>query len=179
MAKILLHACCGPCASACVERLREAGRDVTLFFSNANIAPEEEYLRRRDAARHLAEIVGIPFVEDTGVSHAEWLEKVAKGLEKEPEGGARCRKCFAFSLARAAAYAKEHGFESFTTSLTVSPHKRSETVFEAGREAGGASFAEENFKKRDGFKRSTVLAAEYGLYRQKYCGCEFSMRAEH
>ncbi len=159
-----------------MERLRAEGHDVVLFFSNANIAPEEEYARRRDAARRLAEIVGIPFVEDAGVSHAQWLEEVARGLEREPEGGARCRKCFAFNLARAAGYAREHGFPAFTTSLTVSPHKRSETVFEAGRAVGGAAFAEENFKKRDGFRRSLALSAEYGLYRQNYCGCEFSRR---
>lgn len=150
---------------------------MTLFFSNANIAPAEEYARRREAARRLADLTGIAFVEDTGASHAEWLETVAKGLENEPEGGARCRKCFEFSLRRAAAYAREHGFDTFTTSLTVSPHKRSQTVFEAGRAAGGDAFAEEDFKKRDGFKRSIALAAEYGLYRQSYCGCEFSRRA--
>ncbi len=176
MATILLHTCCGPCASACAERLRGAGCDVTLFFSNANIAPAEEYVRRREAARRLADLTGIAFVEDTGASHAEWLETVAKGLENEPEGGARCRKCFEFSLRRAAAYAREHGFDTFTTSLTVSPHKRSQTVFEAGRAAGGDAFAEEDFKKRDGFRRSVTLAAEYGLYRQSYCGCEFSRR---
>ena len=176
MSKILLHICCGPCASACIERLREEGFDVTLFFSNANIAPQEEYEHRRETAKRLAEFTDTPFIEDAGASHAEWLEKVAKGFENEPEGGARCRRCFAFNLARAAAYAKAHGFEKFTTSLTVSPHKRSETVFEAGREVGGGAFAEENFKKRDGFRRSLELSAQYGLYRQNYCGCEFSHR---
>lgn len=177
MDKILLHTCCGPCASACIERLREEGFDVTLFFSNANIAPQEEYARRRDTARHLAELTGAGFVEDEEASHNEWLETVAKGFEGEPEGGTRCRRCFEFNLARAAAYAKGHGFGKFTTSLTVSPHKRSATVFEAGREAGGEAFAEMDFKKRDGFRRSVALAAEYGLYRQSYCGCEYSMRA--
>ena len=176
MSKILLHICCGPCASACIERLREEGFDVTLFFSNANIAPQEEYEHRRETAKRLAELTDTPFVEDAGASHAEWLEKVAKGFENEPEGGARCRRCFAFNLARAAAYAEAHGFEKFTTSLTVSPHKRSETVFEAGREVGGGAFAAENFKKRDGFRRSLELSAQYGLYRQNYCGCEFSRR---
>ena len=176
MSKILLHICCGPCASACVERLRGEGHDVTLFFSNANIAPKEEYARRLEAAGQLADAVGAPLVEDAGVTHDDWLEQVARGFEAAPEGGSRCRRCFAFNLARAAAYAEAHGFEKFTTSLTVSPHKRSETVFEAGREVGGGAFAEENFKKRDGFRRSLELSAQYGLYRQNYCGCEFSRR---
>lgn len=132
---ILLHTCCGPCASACVERLREEGRNPTLFFSNANIAPREEYEKRLATARQLAEAVGVELVEDAGASHDEWLETVARGYEDAPEGGERCRRCFAFSLSRAAAYAAEHGYPAFTTSLTVSPHKRSATVFEAGREA--------------------------------------------
>ena len=93
MSKILLHICCGPCASACIERLREEGFDVTLFFSNANIAPREEYEHRCDTARRLAELTDTPFVEDADASHAEWLEKVAKGFENEPEGGARCERC--------------------------------------------------------------------------------------
>ena len=177
MAKVLLHICCGPCASACVERLRGEGHDVTLFFSNANIAPKEEYARRLEAAGQLADAVGAPLVEDAGVTHDDWLEQVARGFEAAPEGGSRCRRCFAFNLARAARHAAENGFDAFTTSLTVSPHKRSATVFEAGREAGGDRFMEEDFKKRDGFRRSIELAKLYGLYRQDYCGCEFSRRA--
>lgn len=173
---LLLHVCCGPCSTACVERLRAGGCEPTLFFSNANIAPREEYERRRDTAAKFAEKAGLKFVEDVEASHDEWLEKVAHGYENEPEGGARCRRCFAFNLARAAAYARANGFGSFTTSLTVSPHKRSALVFEAGHEAGGEAFAEIDFKKRDGFKRSIELSAELGLYRQSYCGCEFSMR---
>lgn len=178
---ILLHACCGPCASACVERLRREGRRPTIFFSNANIAPDVEYARRLDSARKLADAMGVEFVEDDGVTHGEWLEKVAKGYESEPEGGERCRRCFAFNLARAAAFASANGFDEFTTSLTVSPHKRSATVFEAGRaaaagEGGAAAFAEFDFKKADGFLRSIALAREFGLYRQTWCGCEFSRR---
>ncbi|MBR0055716.1 MAG: epoxyqueuosine reductase QueH, partial [Kiritimatiellae bacterium] len=173
---ILLHTCCGPCASACAERLKGEGRRPTLFFSNANIAPEEEYARRREAARRLAEVFGLDFIEDTGASHKDWLASVARGLEDAPEGGERCCRCFEFSLSRAAAFAAAQGFPEFTTSLTVSPHKRSATVFDAGRAAAasaqGAAFAEYDFKKHDGFRRSVALARELGLYRQDYCGCE-------
>lgn len=174
--KTLLHVCCGPCASACIERLRGDGREPVMFFSNANIAPREEYARRLESARALADAMGAEFVEDTGADHAEWLEKAARGFEDAPEGGERCRRCFEFSLSRAARFAASHGFGSFTTSLTVSPHKRSATVFEAGRAAGGDSFAEYDFKKRGGFLRSIELARQFGLYRQDYCGCEFSRR---
>lgn len=185
--KLLLHTCCGPCASACVDRVREDGLEPVLFFSNANIVPREEYLKRLDAAKRLAAAEGVELVEDAEADHAEWLEKVAKGFENEPEGGARCRRCFAFSLSRAAAYAAANGYASFATSLTVSPHKRSATVFEAGREAAAnvqpvgaplqaARFAGYDFKKRDGYKRSVEKAKALGLYRQDYCGCEFSRR---
>ena len=177
MARLLLHICCGPCATACVERLREEGHDVTLFFSNANIAPETECERRLETARKFADAAGVPLVADEGASHDDWLREVASGFEAEPEGGRRCRRCFEFNLRRAAAYARANDFDAFTTSLTVSPHKRSETVFEAGRAADAALFREENFKKRDGFKRSLALSAELGLYRQNYCGCEFSLRS--
>lgn len=174
--KVLLHICCGPCASACLERLRSEGHEVSLFFSNANIAPEEEKGRRLAAAVKLAAATDCELVADTSVTHEEWLGKVAAGYETSPEGGDRCRRCFEFNLRRAAAYAEENGFDAFTTSLTVSPHKRSETVFEAGRAAGGEKFMEANFKKKDGFRRSLELSASYELYRQSYCGCEFSMR---
>lgn len=174
--KILLHMCCGPCASACLERLRGEGHDVNLFFSNANIAPEEEYQKRLETAKKLADSTDCKIVEDKGVTHAEWLRNVANGFEQCKEGGDRCRRCFEFNLRRAAAYASENGYDAFTTSLTVSPHKRSETVFEAGKSAGGDKFLEENFKKKDGFKRSLELSAQFGLYRQSYCGCEFSLR---
>jgi len=173
--KILLHTCCGPCASACIERLRAEGLEPVVFYSNANIAPDEEYRHRRDEARRLADIMGVEFVEDTGAAHSEWREKVAKGFEGAPEGGDRCRRCFEFNLTRAAGQAASLGI-GFTTSLTVSPHKRSATVFEAGRAAGGDAFKPYDFKKRDGFRRSVALAKEFGLYRQDYCGCEFSRR---
>lgn len=168
--KVLLHACCGPCASACVPRLGEEGHEVTLFFSNCNIDTAEEFARRREAAERLAGHDGVGFVADD-YDHAAWLREVAAGFEDAPEKGARCARCFRFSLARTAAYAAAHGFDAFTTSLTVSPHKVSRTVFAASEDG---RFLREDFKKREGFKVSVRRSAELGLYRQSYCGCEFS-----
>ena len=176
--RVLLHACCGPCASACVPRLAGAGHDVTMFYSNSNIDTAEEFERRRESAARLAAADGVPLVADA-YDHAEWLRDVAAGHERDPEKGARCARCFAFSLARTAKYAVEHGFDAFASSLTVSPHKVSAMVFAAGdgaaRDAGGgAEFLHEDFKKKEGFKLSVRRAADLGLYRQSYCGCEFS-----
>ena len=187
--KVALHVCCGPCASACVSALRDLGNEVVLFFSNSNIDTEEEFERRLANAQKLAEAEGVEIVADA-YDHADWLEKVAKGLEDAPEKGARCAKCFRYNLARTAAWAAAHGCEAFTTSLTVSPHKVSRMVFEAGADAawtvsakdcgGSAAAAPEflpvDFKKKDGFLRSLRRAAELALYRQSYCGCEFSRR---
>ena len=168
---VLLHVCCGPCAGHAVETL-QADYDVTGFFSNSNIAPRTEYDRRLAAARTLAEAMDIELAEDT-YDHAAWLARVT-GLEAEPEGGRRCEVCFRFSLERAASYAREHGFDLFTTTLTVSPHKRSATLFAVGRPLG--PFHAIDFKKRDGFRRSMELAKTLNLYRQHDCGCEFSRR---
>ncbi len=171
---ILLHCCCAPCAVGCVERLLAEGRRVTLFFSNCNIAPVTEYERRLEAVRQLAAIYHLPLIEDV-YDHAAWREAV-RGLEKEPEKGARCPLCFGFSLARAAAAAEAHGIGGFTTSLTISPYKNSRVIFSVGRRFAG--FEEYDFKKRDGTRRSAELTRQYGFYRQNYCGCEFSFRAE-
>ena len=187
--KVLLHTCCGPCASACVPALRDLGNEVALFFSNSNIDTEAEFEKRLTNARKLAEADGVELVADS-YDHEDWLEKVAKGFEDAPEKGARCARCFRYSLARTAAWAVERGYEAFTTSLTVSPHKVSPMVFEAGADAawgvsakdcGGSAtaapkFLPVDFKKKDGFLRSLRRAAELGLYRQSYCGCEFSRR---
>ncbi len=169
---ILLHCCCAPCASSCIERLQNAGREVILFFSNSNISPYEEYEKRLDAMRRLAEICRVRLIED-GYMHDAW-RTAATGYESEPERGRRCVLCFNFSLGRTAAMAEKLGGIPFTTSLTVSPHKNSELIFQTGRHYSG--FEEHNFKKQDGFKRSRELTGQYGLYSQNYCGCEFSMR---
>ena len=173
---VLLHTCCGPCASACVPRLRDDGHAVTLFFSNSNIDTAAEFDRRRAAAETLAAAEGVPLVVDA-YDHAAWRREVAAGLEDAPERGARCAKCFRFSLARAAAYAAAHGFDAVTTSLTVSPHKVSSAVFAQG-DAVAANFLHCDFKKKEGFKLSVRRAAELGLYRQSYCGCEFSRKGK-
>ena len=171
---ILLHCCCAVCASSCIERLTRENRRVTLFFSNSNIAPREEYDRRLDAMRKLAGITGLELIVDD-YRHDAWREAVA-GLENEPERGRRCPECFRFSLTRTAERARELGIAHFTTSLTVSPLKDSRTIFAVG--SAFAGFEAIDFKKRDGYLRSGILAREYGLYRQKYCGCEFSFRPE-
>lgn len=177
--KVALHTCCGPCASACVPRLKEGGHDVTMLFANSNIDTADEFERRRREAERLAEADGVPFVA-LKYDHGDWLEKVAAGHESDPEKGARCERCFRYNLAKAAEFAAERGLDAFTTSLTVSPHKVSKMVFAAGERAagehGGAVFLAEDFKKRDGFGISVRRAAELGLYRQSYCGCEYSRR---
>ena len=172
MPTALLHTCCGPCASHAVEELRRLGHEVTLCFSNANLAPEDECERRLEAARQLAAHVGAPLIVDPP-DHAAWLEAV-KGLEEAPEGGERCLRCFRYSLARVQAIAAAQGFDAFATSLTISPHKRSAAIFAIGRELDPVRFLAVDFKKHDGFRRSTEIAKECGLYRQDYCGCEFS-----
>lgn len=163
--------------------------EVALFFSNSNIDTRGEFEKRLAAARKLGEADGIGVIADE-YDHNDWLEKVAAGFEGEPERGARCARCFRYSLARAAQYAAAHGYDAFTTSLTVSPHKISPMVFAAGQDAawqasvagcGGSSapapiFLERDFKKKDGFLRSLKRTAELGLYRQNYCGCEFSKK---
>ena len=173
---VVLHACCGPCASACVPRLRSEGHDVTLLFANSNIDTAEEFARRRDAAETLAKADGVPFAV-LPYDHADWLAKVAAGFENEPEKGARCARCYRYNLEKAAKFAAAHGLDAFTTSLTVSPHKPSAVVFAAGEAIDAAPrFLADDFKKREGFKVSVRRAAELGLYRQAYCGCEFSKR---
>jgi predicted adenine nucleotide alpha hydrolase (AANH) superfamily ATPase len=168
---LLLHTCCGPCATACVERLRDT-HAVTLFFSNSNIAPEAEYSKRLEQARKLARALSLPLVEDA-YDHDAWLARV-RGFEAEPEGGRRCPVCFRFSLERTARHAQAGGFAAFTTTLTVSPHKDSPTIFAIGE--SWDAFLPVNFKKADGFRRGIALARQYDLYRQDYCGCEFSRR---
>lgn len=171
--KLLLHVCCAPCTAGCADRL-PGEWTPTLFFSNSNIATREEYDRRLKEVRRLADTLCLTLVEDE-YDHAAWL-KAVEGLEKEPEGGARCKQCFRFRMARTAARLADLGCSAFTTTLTVSPHKKSVDVFAAGRESG--SFLELDFKKRGGYEHSVTMSMEYRLYRQKTCGCEFTREAK-
>ena len=151
-----------------------------MFFANSNIDTLEEFEKRLREAEKLAAVEGVKIVA-LPYDHEEWLREVAAGYENEPEKGARCARCFRYNLGKAAAYAAEHGIPSFTTSLTVSPHKVSKTIFDVAKSLSHPSsltphpsFLEIDFKKREGFKLSVRRAEELGLYRQSYCGCEFS-----
>lgn len=143
-----------------------------MLFANSNIDTQDEFEKRLSEAKKLATADGVD-IESIPYDHDDWLRQVAAGYESEPEKGERCRRCFRYNLAKTAQYAAAHGFDMFTTSLTVSPHKISEMVFAASDDP---RFLKENFKKHDGFKRSLMRSAELGLYRQSYCGCEFSRR---
>ena len=170
--KVLLHVCCGPCSTAVIERLSD--HDLTLFFAGSNISPYEEYERRLEAAATYAHKAGMPFIEDT-YDHTAWLHAVRQYTDA-PEGKERCAECFRFNLMRTAAYARKHGFDAWTTTLTVSPHKDAATIFAIAEGAG--RFLAIDFKKRDGFRRSVELSKLHAIYRQDYCGCEFSTRKE-
>lgn len=169
---ILVHACCGPCSTASIERMLAEGWNPVLYFSNSNIFPFEEAEKRFEELMKVAKIYHLEVIKEI-YDHASWLTAM-KGLEGEREGGGRCRKCFAYNLAQANAKAVELGFEHFTTTLSVSRFKNSATIFEVGEQY--ERFEALNFKKQGGFDRSNALSKEYGLYRQHYCGCEFSIR---
>lgn len=174
---ILLHTCCGPCSTRSIEVL---GQDYapTIFWSNSNIAPREEYEKRLLSGRKVAKAYRLEFVEDT-YDHNAWLDCIA-GEETAPERGARCAKCFAFSFRRTSAYARENGYHLFTTTLTISPHKDAKTIFRIGQKIAvevGLEFIAVDLKKNGGFQKSIELSKSLQLYRQKYCGCEFSIRS--
>ena len=180
--KLLLHACCGPCSTACLERLSD-DYEVTVFFYNPNIEPEEEYRHRAETlksfiARYPAKNP-IHYIE--GDYDPEMFRDLVQGLEREPEGGARCTKCFEMRLSEAARLAAEGDYDCFTTTLTISPHKNAKLINEIGERLAaetGAKWMYSDFKKKDGFLRSIRLSQEYELYRQDYCGCVFSIRRD-
>ena len=178
--RVLLHSCCGPCSSAVLENLIR-NFEVTLLWYNPNLYPQEEFDRRFATQLELIEKMGL--AEDVQIlaekrTHEDYLARV-KGLEEEPEGGKRCTECFRLRLVECARLAKQYGFEYFCTTLTVSRHKDAVRINTLGEEIGqafGVKWLPSEFKKRGGEERSRVLSAQYGLYRQNYCGCEFSMR---
>ena len=177
---LLLHACCGPCSSAVLEALCRYF-DITVLYYNPNTWPEAEYRRRgEELARFVAEAhpFGVKVVEGEYLP-AQFYEAV-KGLEQEPERGGRCTVCYRLRMEYAARYAQAHGFDWFTTTLSISPHKDAARINEIGQaleKQYGVRHLPSDFKKENGYLRSLQLSAEYGLYRQDYCGCLFSAQA--
>ncbi|WP_037372098.1 epoxyqueuosine reductase QueH [Anaerovorax odorimutans] len=180
--QLLLHSCCGPCSTSVIEKLVYS-YDITVFFYNPNITDTEEYKRRKDAQISFINqyngskdsIGKIAFME--GSYDVDEFYKVSAGLEKEPEGGRRCVKCFEMRLEKTAETASLSGYNYFATTLTVSPYKNYAIISKIGTKLGvkyGLVFLNEDFKKKDGYKRSIELSKKYNLYRQKYCGCKFA-----
>jgi len=178
--KLLLHSCCGPCSTAVIERLVE-DFELTVFYYNPNITEEAEYIHRKEEElRFITEYskktgFGIAFIE--GEYEVNSYYEACKGLESEPEGGKRCEKCFILRLEKTAALAKSLGFDAFDTTLTVSPYKNYNLISAIANELSrkyGVRYLSGNYKKKNGYLRSIELSKEYGLYRQHFCGCEFS-----
>jgi hypothetical protein len=175
--RILLHVCCGPCATHVLDKLKDRF-SISAVFYNPNIYPEEEYRLRRNEFMRLASEMGIEVI-DCSYDPENWFATI-EGLEDEPEGGRRCETCFRMRLVKSASVASEMGIDIFTTTLTVSPHKNSAVIHRLGKEIAecfGVDFLEEDFKKDDGFRRSVELSKKYNLYRQVYCGCAYSRLA--
>ncbi|MEG1757952.1 MAG: epoxyqueuosine reductase QueH [Oscillospiraceae bacterium] len=175
---LLLHSCCAVCSSHVISLLA-SHFSLSVFFYNPNIFPRSEYEKRKsEQKRLLLEVYGgaIDLI-DADYEHDLYLDTV-EGLEKCGEGGERCELCFLLRLRKTAESARKLGFEYFCSTLSVSPHKSSAAINEAGMRASGESgikWLPSDFKKRDGYLHSVRLAEQYGLYRQKYCGCEFAM----
>ena len=174
--KLLLHVCCAPCSSYCLEYLAPHF-DITAFFYNPNMDSQEEYAKRAAELRR--------FVKDSGLNvdivireyDSKPFYDMARGLENVPEGGVRCFKCYELRMKEAAKFARDYGFDYFTTTLSISPLKNSEKINEIGEMLGRfykVDHLPSDFKKKEGYKRSIELSREYNLYRQNYCGCVYS-----
>ena len=178
---LLLHACCAPCSSYCLEYLSRYFK-ITVFYFNPNISLKEEYKYRLNEEKRLISLMD--FVNPVRIIEGEYKPKnfydAVKGLEDEPEGGKRCVKCFKLRLEASAQKAKELGADYFTTTLTISPLKNAGLLNNIGAqyaEKYGVNWLYSDFKKKEGYKRSIALSREYSLYRQNYCGCIFSKNA--
>lgn len=178
--RLLLHVCCAPCSSYCLEYLSQYFR-ITVYYFNPNISIKEEYLHRLNEEKRLISEMEFENPVDIieGVYNPQMYFDAVKGLENEPEGGKRCEKCFELRLNSAAETAKKGGYDYFTTTLTISPLKNAQLLNDTGAAAGkahGVSWLYSDFKKKEGYKRSIVLSKEHNLYRQNYCGCIFTSR---
>lgn len=177
MKKIILHACCAPCASYPIKKLIEDNYKPVVFFYNPNIYPEKEYFIRKNELEKYCSNLNIDFFE--GKYETEEFDKIALGLENEPEKGKRCIECFKLRLYKTALFAKNNDIDCFTSTLTVSPHKSSAQIFSVANEIQEKTeieFIKYDFKKQDGFKISRQIAKENKMYAQNYCGCKYSIK---
>lgn len=177
---LLLHSCCAPCSSYVLSYLSEYFR-ITVCYYNPNITSPEEFFKRAAEQKRLIEELPVkyPVSFQIGEYHPEEFLQAVKGLEAEPEGGARCEVCFRMRLSYAGRVALENGFDYFTTTLSISPLKNAPLLNDIGEQISseiGIPYLVSDFKKKDGYKQSVALSKQYDLYRQDYCGCVFSLR---
>jgi len=177
---LLLHACCAPCSTACLERLANFFK-VTIFYYNPNITDESEYKKRIEEIKKLLTLINPKYKVELleGNYDPNKFFEMAKGLEKEPERGKRCYKCYEMRLEETAKIASKLGFNNFCTTLTLSPHKNANWINEIGEKLNkeyDSNYLYSDFKKKEGYKRSIELSKQYDLYRQDYCGCIYSKR---
>lgn len=178
--KLLLHACCAPCSSYVLEYLNKFF-EITLYFYNPNISTADEFDKRAEELKRFVcefPLENFKNVVIENYDHGEFID-IVKGKENLQEGGERCFDCYKLRLEKSALYAKTNGFDMFTTTLSISPHKRADWLNEIGKQLSAQYDIEylfSDFKKKNGYKRSCELSNQYNLYRQSFCGCEFSKR---
>ncbi len=179
--KLLLHSCCGPCSTTAIFSLAD-NYEITICYYNPNIYPKEEYLKRKSEQLRLIDEInseGKIKIKVLDVDYdPENYEHLVCNLHNEPEGGARCAVCFNMRLEKVAELAKENGYNLFATTLTVSPHKNAKLINEIGNQLSqkySIKYLETDFKKKDGYKKSIEYSKKYNLYRQRYCGCKYSI----
>ncbi len=175
MQKFLLHTCCAPCSIAIIEELKDKF-DLTVFFYNPNIYPEAEYLKRKAEVIKVCDEWKVPMV-DFDYETEKW-DKAVRGLENEPESGARCPVCFNVRLKKTAQYAAKNGFDIFGTSLTSGRNKKAEVIHPLGQvlaEKYKVKFYDEDWKKGGRQEKGRKMVSDRGIYRQNYCGCKFSI----
>ena len=175
--KLLLHSCCGPCSSYVISYLRDYF-DITVLYYNPNIFPYKEYVKRKEEQKRLLREMTNDTVKllDCDYDNDKY-EEVIQGLEKEPERGKRCTKCFLLRLEKTAIVGKDEGFDFFGTTLTVSPYKNAQLINRIGEKLANdydIRWLYGDFKKNDGYKKSIELSKKYDLYRQNYCGCIYT-----
>ena len=173
--KILIHACCGICSGYPIALLKEMGYEPVVYFCNPNLDTKEEFDRRLDAQKTVCDFHNVELIVEE-YKHQDFLSYVS-GLENEPEKGRRCDKCIELRLKQASIKARELGISKFTTSLVISPHKNFDKISAIGESVSDSgAYLPLDFKKKDGFLKTNKLSRELGIYRQNYCGCEFSKR---